>query len=693
MNAKAVQFLNKMIQYEEAGYTDAAFTLANKLLEAFPEDTLDILLEKAKMQFRIGYEKEALLDFIKAYEISDSTEIYELIIEAFYEPYQMMYLKNYENNICLLEDYLFYRSESGIEDITVFPVWQDDQICIYADDKRKCFQLCERKDKELPQEDDVVFISNELWIGEIQNCEKASRQKHVLLDRNIPLYLYYDPYYWMLFIQLYDINILIKLNRIVFLIGTKCLYDYLQEEMTVFPDLNKCYYSGMQDDKELIVKYAYLLEQKFEEYVKEASDYYKRSAEQIISNINSKKARILFIVSRFTTALQYHTRDCMEAAARLGYETRLLIEPDGLHCMKKTDLYKAFADFKPDICFAIDYFRKNYDELLEKMVWITWIQDLLPPSTGNKELVESLADRDIVMSCFISDLNGTKFGMNYKDVLRAPLSCNHLLYKNWTLTEEEQERYNCDICIVANETDYDKYISEFLERIPDTERQNCLDIINVYLDLMEQECFFYGFETNLNLIMHIVEQLEIQWNRNFVEFISRDIYYSIFYRRYKSLVVEWLLDSGYTNLKLYGNQWQTNEKFRPFAMGTIENGEKLSKALGASKISIGEHPHVSLPSKAIESISSGTLYIAHHIPEEDDAANARVYFVENKELVYYYNKKDLLEKIDYYLKHEEDRKKVIKAGQERIAADLTYDKMMERILKETSELIERRETK
>lgn len=690
MDANILKYLNKMIEYEESGHADAAFILVDKMLEAFPKNTVDILLEKAKMEFRTGYEKEALLDFIKVYELSESADIYDLIIEAYYRPYENTYIENYENNIRIMEQYSHYRNQYGMKEINVLPVWKDDQICIYADDQVKCFQVCERTDEIRTQENEIVFISNELWISKIRMCEEDSRQKQqMVLNRYLPLYLYYDESYWTLFCQLFDLDILAKLHRIVFLIGKDCLFDYLNESMVLFPD--KCYYCGMQDDKELIVKYTYLIEQKFQEYKEEADHYYKQNAKQIVSNIKTKKAKILFITSRYTTALRYHTRDCMEAAARLGYETELLMETENLRCLKRGDLYRILAAFKPDICFDIDHFRTNYLQGFKEMIWITWIQDFLPQSTLNHEIVYSLTDRDIVMSCFISDLNGMQFGMNYKDTLYAPISCNSMLYKNWVLSEEEHQQYDCDICIVANETDYEQFINEYAKEVPETERQNFRDIIKVYFDLMEQECFFYGFESNMQLIGHIAGQLEILWNRDEIESISKNIYYSIFYRRYKALVAEWLIDSGYTSLKLYGNQWQTNEKFRPYAMGTIENGEKLSKALGASKISIGEHPHVSLPAKAIESISSGTLYIAHNIPEKFDMANAREYFKENEELVYYYSKKDLLEKIDYYLKNDEDRKRVIKAGQERIAAELTYEKMMERILKEAAELIERRE--
>lgn len=77
-------------------------------------------------------------------------------------------------------------------------------------------------------------------------------------------------------------------------------------------------------------------------------------------------------------------RDCMEAAQTLGCETELVIEPDGIR--RVTDFYtvERLAEFKPDIIFCIDHFRyEKKFAIPQEIVWITWIQDKLPQSTGN----------------------------------------------------------------------------------------------------------------------------------------------------------------------------------------------------------------------------------------------------------------------------------------------------------------------
>ena len=71
-------------------------------------------------------------------------------------------------------------------------------------------------------------------------------------------------------------------------------------------------------------------------------------------------------------------------------------------------------------------------------------------------------------------------------------------------------------------------------------------------------------------------------------------------------------------------------------------------------------------------------------------ANAREYFEEGKELIYFYGKQDLLEKLGYYLEHKEERERVVEAGLKKVSEVLTYERMMERVIRETSELLEKR---
>ncbi len=56
-------------------------------------------------------------------------------------------------------------------------------------------------------------------------------------------------------------------------------------------------------------------------------------------------------------------------------------------------------------------------------------------------------------------------------------------------------------------------------------------------------------------------------------------------------------------------------------------------------------------------------------------------FVEGEEMVMYYDRQDLMSKVDYYLKHDEERVQIAKNGLKRIEAEYTYDKAWNKIFK------------
>ncbi len=61
-------------------------------------------------------------------------------------------------------------------------------------------------------------------------------------------------------------------------------------------------------------------------------------------------------------------------------------------------------------------------------------------------------------------------------------------------------------------------------------------------------------------------------------------------------------------------------------------------------------------------------------------------FDPEKEIVYYKDNKELLEKIDYYLNNEKERQKIAERGHRRVEREHTYKHRVEKILKDYEEL-------
>jgi hypothetical protein len=86
--------------------------------------------------------------------------------------------------------------------------------------------------------------------------------------------------------------------------------------------------------------------------------------------------RALLITTRRSTVLQYSTRDTAEAFGELGWETRVVIEPEPYHVVTPLKLSCVLRDFKPDLVFQIDHVRQEWGELIPpQLPFVCWIQD------------------------------------------------------------------------------------------------------------------------------------------------------------------------------------------------------------------------------------------------------------------------------------------------------------------------------
>ena len=151
---------------------------------------------------------------------------------------------------------------------------------------------------------------------------------------------------------------------------------------------------------------------------------------------------------------------------------------------------------------------------------------------------------------------------------------------------------------------------------------------------------------------------------------------------YRQALADWLIDAGYKNIKLWGKDWLRNEKYKQYAMGIAENGETLSKIYQASKIVVGNNIGTTGAARVWESMLSGAFYMSNYIPPEEDAVDIRKILKVNEELVMFYDKTDFLNKVEYYLTHEKERQKMIEIGRKVALKKMTFECLMEKVVKE-----------
>jgi spore maturation protein CgeB len=130
-------------------------------------------------------------------------------------------------------------------------------------------------------------------------------------------------------------------------------------------------------------------------------------------------------------------------------------------------------------------------------------------------------------------------------------------------------------------------------------------------------------------------------------------------------------------LKIWGNEWNNciSDLKRSATMKTAE-GEDMSRVFSASKIAIGTHQEQSMGSltmRAFEVPAAGGFLLV------DEREDLRKFFTKG-EMDSYKDKKELLKKVEYYLKNEKKREQMAKRAQTK-ARKHTYVHRMRDVVK------------
>ena len=136
---------------------------------------------------------------------------------------------------------------------------------------------------------------------------------------------------------------------------------------------------------------------------------------------------------------------------------------------------------------------------------------------------------------------------------------------------------------------------------------------------------------------------------------------------------------------LYSNN-SMQDLFRVAYRGSVNYWEEMPFVFANSPINLNMTiPNIKtgIPLRSFDVLGAGGFLLSNYQIEYP------LFFDLDQDLVCYYSEVDMVEKADFYLKHETERKKVARHGYERVKADHTYSERMRKmcdILKEENVL-------
>lgn len=690
MEEKAVVFegLNMALKEEEQGNIDRGLQLIDLMLDRYQSEKEMLLIEKAKMLFRTGSYREALLAFVEIYRQFQTPEVLALVLEAYYYPNIDFYTKNYEKNQELFERSKNCFIEKEIE--VILPIFVEEDLVVLYNETRNSF---------IEEHYENMQSGIQLYIGVgniICNCfPKAelinkikkydgSNQEEKKVGVKYAVGVYYNQELFAALRKVLDLTDLVETEQVVLIVGKEGIRDCMMNGY--FLEKNCIIGMGCNVVKQHFVEAYDFIAEEGKEKRRLIEEYYDKNKQQIIGRVRAKKPRVLIVTSLYTNVLQYHARDCMRSLQEKGIPCRMLCEKSRYQNLLLLDYYKAIIEFEPDVLFALDAFFCNLDKTLGNFISVNWVQDPMP-EIMNKSMPSKLGENVFILNHFISSDAFFEIGYPEEKLIDGPIPANHKKYHPMEMSLDEKNKYGSDICFVCHASDTEGVLKYLLMGESD---EIIAAITTIFIAYRE-----YVFKTGKLLyrrsefekyIRDSLTDLEIKMSDSACAYWAYQLFQSFNQRVYRQALVNWLLEAGYTNIKLWGSGWDDDEKYRPYAMGVAENGETLSKIYQASKIVVGNNVQTSAAARAWESMLSGAFYLANYIPPECDLTDIRK-ILSADQYVMFNGKEDFLKKIDYYLTHEEERKRMADIGREAALQKMTFDKTMERMLDALAERV------
>ena len=261
-------------------------------------------------------------------------------------------------------------------------------------------------------------------------------------------------------------------------------------------------------------------------------------------------------------------------------------------------------------------------------------------------------------------------------VYYMPLAVNEKKLAAWDVKCENGNKYIYDVSFVGS------LYTEKRHRIYDR-FQNIDEYSKGYLDgLIQAQKHVYGYNFLQEMLTaEIVTEMQKAYptNPNTTTVLSPEAIYAdyVLSRQVTALERQEILE-------LLGKQHEVQLFTHDAQMkipgvnnrGPIDYYDEMPYVFRKSKINLNitlRSIKTGIPLRAMDIMGNGGFLITNYQEELLE------YFVPDKEFVYYTSYEELCEKVDYYLKHEEERKEIAKNGCERVRMQHTFKQRLEQI--------------
>jgi len=209
--------------------------------------------------------------------------------------------------------------------------------------------------------------------------------------------------------------------------------------------------------------------------------------------------------------------------------------------------------------------------------------------------------------------------------------------------------------------DWARYLAIFFDYIITSKKE-----IDIYKkDKIKNVFFLHGINPNFFKPMNLKKKYD-------VSFIGKPIA-----DRYE--YIKFLKENG-INIKIFGAGWQNYPDLKEIYGGVLYN-EDYPKVINQSKINLNfsKGPHKDGNPKQLKGRTLEVSACASFLLNEYTDRN--IEFINNKKEINFWNKEELLKKINYYLEHEKKREKIAKELYQYMVKNLSWEHLFLKFFK------------
>ncbi len=415
---------------------------------------------------------------------------------------------------------------------------------------------------------------------------------------------------------------------------------------------------------------------------------------------------VLGITSRFTTMLQYSTRDALKGLANQGFETATLLENNDYEMIPPAEVCQAILDHDPVLILILDHHRYEHPHIHKNIPFLCWIQDPMPNLFCN-QAGESIGELDFVCGYFPGRCVD-EFGYPAERFEFTNVPVSNTVFHDGPMDDSSKSKYACDLCFVSNASKpIERFYQESLAGYP-AGYHPLLESIYEHIQGMLDENEHLDFQTTaVQLVQESAAASGLQLPPEQIEHVKSHFAYRLFDwgRRQQTLewAADWALRTG-RSFRLYGRGWEDHPRLAKFAAGVLEHGEPLRCAYRAARLAFQLIPEGFRHQRSSEILAAGSLPLARYcevdfkrLPIEEFVAQRAegkhpdgiATIFPRLERVIFRTADEFEALAEQYLKDQTLRDEVLGELREVVMRDYTYDSVMKRVLESFQKQIQR----